>query len=292
MRHVRLSIAVACGAVLLVSISPSRLKARQPVTPTAQDLGALTFRSIGPANMSGRFVDMAVVESDPYVFYVASSTGGMFKTSDNGVTFTPVFEREGTHSIGDVEIFQPDPSIVWVGTGERANRQSTSWGDGVYKSTNAGRTWTNVGLRDSHHIGRIVAHPSNPDVVYVAALGHLWGPNDQRGLYKTTDGGRSWRPVLQIDADTGVVDVAMDASNPDVLYAATYQRRRTSYGFHGGGPGSGLHKSTDGGATWRRLTGNGLPEGEYGRIGIAVYPRDPRIVYVSIELEPHWYGTP
>lgn len=283
MRHVRLSVALAVCTVVVASVSPSLLTARQAAVPTVQDLAALTFRSIGPANMSGRFVDMAVVESDPYVFYVASSTGGMYKTTDNGVTFTPVFEREGTPSLGDVEIFQPNPSIVWVGTGERANRQSTSWGDGVYKSTDAGRTWTNVGLRDSHHIGRIVAHPSNPDIVYVAAMGHLWGPNAERGLYKTIDGGRSWQPVLQVDADTGVVDVAMDPSNPNILFAATYQRRRTSYGFHGGGPGSALHKSTDGGATWRKLTGNGLPEGEYGRIGIAVYPKNPRILYVSIE---------
>lgn len=282
MRHVRLSVALICCGLGVALVSPL-LTARQSPALTAQDLAALTFRNIGPANMSGRFVDMAVVESDPYVFYVASSTGGMYKTTDNGVTFTPVFEREGTHSIGDVEIFQPNPSIVWVGTGERANRQSTSWGDGVYKSTDAGRTWTNVGLKDSHHIGRIVAHPKNPDVVYVAAMGHLWGPNAERGLYKTVDGGRSWQPALQVNADTGVVDVAMDPSNPDILYAATYQRRRTSYGFHGGGPGSALHKSTDGGATWRKLTGNGLPAGEYGRIGIAVYPKNPRIVYVSIE---------
>jgi len=150
MRHVRLSVVAACFAVLLALALPSLLTARQSASLTVEDLAALTFRTIGPANMSGRFVDMAVVESDPYVFYVASSTGGMYKTTDNGVTFTPVFEREGTHSLGDVEIFQPNPSIVWVGTGERANRQSTSWGDGVHKSTDAGRTWANMGLKDSH----------------------------------------------------------------------------------------------------------------------------------------------
>ncbi len=257
--------------------------APQAGRPDLADLSALTFRNIGPANMSGRFVDLAVVESDPYTFYAASSTGGIYKTTDNGVTFAPVFEREATHSIGDVEVFQPNPAVVWVGTGERANRQSSSWGDGVYKSTDAGRTWTNVGLRDSHHIGRIVTHPTNPDIVFVAAMGHLWGPNAERGLYRTTDGGRSWQAVLQVDEDTGVVDVAMDPSDPQTLYAAAYQRRRTAYGFHGGGPGSGLYKSTDGGTTWRRLTGSGLPEGEYGRIGIAIYRKDPRIVYVSIE---------
>lgn len=282
MRMIRAGV-LGLVAIAAVGFSSVWVGADQSRQLTVEDLAPLTLRSIGPASMSGRFVDLAVVESDPYTFYVASSTGGMYKTTDNGVTFAPVFEREGTHSIGDVEVFQPNPSIVWVGTGERANRQSSSWGDGVYKSTDAGRTWRNVGLRDSHHIGRIVAHPSNPDIVYVAAMGRLWGPNAERGLYKTIDGGTTWRAVLQVDADTGVVDVAMDPGNPNILYAAAYQRRRTSYGFHGGGPGSGLYKSVDGGETWRKLTGRGLPAGEYGRIGIGVYRKDPRIVYVSIE---------
>jgi photosystem II stability/assembly factor-like uncharacterized protein len=282
-RHSRILVTVAVAVIVAAVPSLWSAPARQAARVEAADLAPLTFRNIGPANMSGRFVDLAVVESNPYTFYAASSTGGVFKTTDNGVTFSPVFEREGTHSVGDLEIFQPNPAIVWVGTGERANRQSSSWGDGVYKSTDAGRSWTNVGLRDSHHIGRIVTHPSNPDVVYVAAMGHLWGSNAERGLYKTTDGGRTWQSILRIDADTGVVDVAMDPSDPNTLYAAAYQRRRTAYGFHGGGPGSGLYKSTDAGATWRRLTGNGLPAGEYGRIGIAIYRKDPRIVYVSVE---------
>lgn len=283
MRQVRSFALLFIAAIIGVPSTGSQLDAQQPPALTVEDLAPLTLRSIGPASMSGRFVDLAVVESDPYTFYAASATGGMFKTTDNGVTFTPVFEREATHSIGDVEIFQPNPNIVWVGTGERANRQSSSWGDGIYKSTDAGRTWQHMGLRDSHHIGRIVAHPTNPDIVYVAAMGHLWGPNAERGLYKTVDGGRTWQPVLQVNDDTGVVDVAMDPANPDVLFAASYQRRRTSYGFHGGGPGSALYKSVDGGATWRKLTGNGLPTGEYGRIGIAIYRKNPRIVYVSIE---------
>jgi photosystem II stability/assembly factor-like uncharacterized protein len=194
------------------------------------------------------------------------------------------------HSIGDIAVFQADPTVIWAGTGERANRQSSSWGDGVYKSTDGGATWANVGLRDSRHIGRIVTHPTDPDTVFVAAMGHLWGPNAERGLYRTTDGGRSWTAVLQIDENTGVVDVAMDPSDSRVMYAAAYQRRRTAYGFHGGGPGSALYKSTDGGATWRRITGNGLPDGEYGRIGISIYRSDPRIVYVSVE-QGHKYNA-
>lgn len=249
----------------------------------AEDLGGLRLRTIGPANMSGRVVDMDVVESNPFVMYVASATGGVWRTEDNGVTWQPVFEREAVHSVGDIAIFQPNPEILWVGTGERANRQSVSWGDGVYKSTDAGRTWTNVGLRQSRHIGRIVVHPKNADIVYVAAQGSVWGPGGDRGLYKTTDGGKTWARVLHVDEDTGVTDVAMDWSDPETIYAASYQRRRSAFGFNGGGPGSALWKSTNGGATWARLAGRGLPDGEYGRIGIAVYRKDPRVVYASIE---------
>ena len=247
------------------------------------DLAGLRLRSIGPATMSGRFVDMDVVESNPFTMYVASATGGMFRTTDNGVTWTPVFEREAVHSIGDVAIYQPDPNIIWVGTGERANRQSVGWGDGVYKTTDGGQSWTNVGLNTSMHIGRIVAHPSNPAIVYVAAQGSVWGPGGDRGLYRTMDGGKTWQRTLYVDEDTGVTDVAMDSLDPNVLYAASYQRRRSAFGFNGGGPGSALWKSTDAGATWTKLTGNGLPDGEYGRIGISVYRKDPRIVMVSIE---------
>lgn len=268
----------------------------------SSDLDALTPRTIGPAIMSGRIVDIAVVEEDPYIFYAAAATGGVWKTMNNGVTFTPVFEKEATHSVGDVAVHQVETDIVWVGTGERANRQSSGWGDGVYKSTDGGQTWTNKGLPESHHIGRIVLHPTDPDLVYVAALGHLWGSNEERGLYRSRDGGDSWERVLYIDADTGAVDIAIDPSHPETMFAATYQRRRTAYGFHGGGPGSGLYRSTDGGDNWVELTGveraedaednpdhpwgtlsNGLPAGEYGRIGISIYRSDPRIVYVAIE---------
>ncbi len=266
----------------VVLVSTAGLEAQPETRLTPEMLSGLEPRSIGPANMSGRFVDIAVVEKDPYVFYAASATGGVFKTTNNGVTFTPVFEREGTSSVGDIAVQQANPDIVWVGTGERANRQSNSWGDGVYKSTDGGKTWTNMGLAATHHIGRIVLHPTDADVVYVAAMGHLWGNNRERGLYKSTDGGKSWKNVLYIDEMTGVADVAMDPSNPQVLYAAAYQRQRKPFGFHGGGPGSGLYKTTDGGETWKELR-KGLPEGEYGRIGISIYRKDPRIVYVCVE---------
>ncbi|MDH3222124.1 MAG: hypothetical protein OEO23_00300 [Gemmatimonadota bacterium] len=254
---------------------------------TTAHLDGIRARNIGPAAMSGRIVDLAVVEADPIKFYVASATGGVFKTSDNGITLVPVFENEGTHSVGAIAVHQRDTSVVWVGTGERANRQSSSWGDGVYKSTNGGETWRHMGLPDSKHIGRIALHPEDPDIVYVAAIGHLWGPNEERGLYKSTDGGESWTRVLGGDPDTGAVDVILNPHHPDEIYASMYQRRRRGWGFHGGGPGSGLYKTTDGGATWAELTAegldNGLPQGELGRIGISIYRAEPRIMYVSIE---------
>jgi photosystem II stability/assembly factor-like uncharacterized protein len=272
--------------VALVAIAAIALAARlaaQTSTVRASDLAGLRLRNIGPANMSGRFVDMDVVESDPTTMYVASATGGVFRTRDNGITWEPVFEREPVHSVGDIALFQPDPTIIWIGTGERANRQSVGWGDGIYKTTDAGKTWTNVGLRTSKHIGRIVTHPTNPDIVWVAAQGSVWGAGGDRGLYKTSDGGKNWSRTLHVDDDTGATDVAIDPQDPNTLYAATYQRRRTAFGFDGGGAGSGLHKSTDGGNTWTRLSGNGFPIGDIGRIGISIYRKDPRVVYVSIE---------
>ena len=268
------AIDMATGALSVRSQEPPVLK---PDT-----LAGLRFRALGPANMSGRIVDLAVVESNTYTFYAASATGGLWKTTDNGTTFTPVFQNEAVPSVGCVTVSQSNPNIVWVGSGEATNRQSSGWGDGVYKSTDAGTSWTNLGLKDSEHVGRIVLHPTNPDVVYVAALGHLWGPNKERGLYKSIDGGKTWKPSLQIDEDTGVSDVAMDPSDANILYAAAHQRRRRAYGFHGGGPGNALYKTTDAGEHWKKVT-TGLPSGELGRIGISVYRKDPRIVYASVE---------
>jgi photosystem II stability/assembly factor-like uncharacterized protein len=243
---------------------------------------SLPFRAIGPAIMGGRIDDFAVVESNPHILYAATASGGLWKTTNNGVTWESLFDGESVSSIGDVTLAPSNPEIVWVGTGEANNRQSSSWGNGVYKSTDGGRTWTNVGLKDSHHIGRIVIHPANPDIVYVAAAGHLWGANKERGLYKTMDGGKTWTNTKFISEDTGFIDLAMDPEDAGTLYAAAYQRRRTPFGFNGGGPGSGLYKTTDGGATWTKLT-TGLPEGDAGRIGIDIYRKDPKIVYVTYE---------
>ncbi|MBI1737626.1 MAG: hypothetical protein HYR58_00055, partial [Acidobacteria bacterium] len=196
-----------------------------------------------------------------------------------------VFDEQEVSTCGDIAIAPSDPAIIYVGTGESNNRQSSSWGNGVYKSLDAGKTWTNVGLKETQHIGRIVVHPTNPNVAYVAAAGHLWGPNKERGVYKTTDGGKTWQQVLFVNEDTGVNDIAMDRESPDTLYAAAYQRRRTVFGFNGSGPGSAVYKTTDGGATWKKLTKGLAYEngGETGRIGIDIYRKNTNIVYVLIE---------
>ncbi len=248
----------------------------------AQDLGSLPWRHIGPANFGGRIDDIEAVPSKPSTIFVGTAGGGVFRSVNNGTTWTPVFDRDGrTTSIGDIAIAPSDPNIVWVGTGEPNNRQSSTWGDGIYRSLDGGTTWTHMGLADTHHIGRVVIHPQDPSVVFVAALGHLWNANDERGLYRTRDAGRTWQRVLAVDSLTGAVDVAMD---PDgrTLYASMYQRQRKGFGFIGGGAGSGLYRSLDGGDTWQRIT-NGLPTGNMGRIGIAIAPSQPSTVYAIVE---------
>jgi len=242
----------------------------------------LKWRQIGPAVFGGRINDVEAVVDDPKVFFVAATSGGIWKTVNNGITWEPVFDEEGISlSIGDIAIAPSDSAVVWAGTGEPNGRQSSSWGDGVYKSLDAGENWTYMGLKKTHRVGRIVIHPQNPDVVFVAALGHLWGPNPERGLYRTKDGGKNWEKVLEINPDTGVVDVAMEA-NGRILYAAAYQSRRRAWGFVGGGPHSGLYRSLDGGDTWEKLT-KGLPEGDTGRIGLSIAKSQPNIVYAIIE---------
>ena len=206
----------------------------------------------------------------------------MWKTTNNGTTFEAQFQDQGLMSIGDVTISQSNPDLVWVGTGESNNRQSTSWGDGVYKSTDGGKTYTNMGLRTSKHINRIVIDPRNTDIVLVAATGSLWGPGGERGVFKTTDGGKTWKQVLKVDDDTGANDLVMDPANSQILYASTYQRRRTACCMNGGGPGSGIWKSTDGGETWTRIKG-GVLDQPLGRIALDVYRKRPNILYATIE---------
>jgi photosystem II stability/assembly factor-like uncharacterized protein len=245
-------------------------------------LKSLKFREIGPAVMGGRVDAIAAVESDPRIAYVGLASGGVWKTVNAFTTWEPVFDSEPVSSIGAVAVAPSDPSIVWVGTGEPNNRQSSSWGNGVYRSLDAGKTWQHMGLEDTHHIARIAIHPRNPSIVYVAAQGHLWGPNHERGVFKTVDAGKTWTPVLQISDNTGATDLAMDPESPDTLYAAVYERQRTVAGYNGGGPESALYKTIDGGANWTKLT-NGIPRGDLGRIAITIYRRSPNIVYALIE---------
>ncbi len=247
----------------------------------------LEFREIGPAVMGGRVDDFAVVEGNPNIVFAGFASGGVWKTTNNGTTWEPVFDKEAVSTIGDIAIAPSDPSVVWVGTGEPNNRQSSSWGDGIYKSLDGGKTWQKMGLEATHHIGRIVIHPKNPEVVYVAALGHLWGANSERGVYKSVDGGKNWSQVLKINDDTGVADIAMDPESPETLYAAAYERRRAPYGFNGGGPHGAIYKTSDGGATWKKLT-KGLPYengGDVGRIGLDIFRKNPNTVYAVVQHE-------
>jgi photosystem II stability/assembly factor-like uncharacterized protein len=245
----------------------------------------LKFRSIGPAQMGGRIDDLAIVESDPAVIYVGAAAGGIFKTVNGGMTWRAIFEDQPNPSIGDLALSPSNPSILYVGTGEPNNRQSSSWGNGVYKSMDGGTTWTHLGLDATHHIGRIVVHPSDPNTVYVAAQGDLWGPNKERGVYKSTDGGATWTQTLYVNEDTGANDIAIDPQSPNILYATMYQRRRTAFGFNGGGPGSGIYRSADSGSHWAKLTHGLPPKGDLGRCALDIYRRNSNIVYALVQHE-------
>jgi len=254
-----------------------------PIVSSAQSpFDSLRFRQIGPAALGGRIHDVEGVPGDPLTLYVATASGGLWKTTNKGTTWTPIFDNQKVATFGDVAIFEGDARILYVGTGEQNNRQSSSWGNGVYKSTDAGATWTHLGLERTRHIGRVAIHPTNPDIAWVAAAGDLFAPNADRGVYRTTDGGRSWTKTLFVDSLTGATDIAVNPVNPDVVIAATYQRLRTPWGYNGGGPGSALYKSVDGGVTWRKIT-EGIPAGDKGRIGLAIARTDPRVVIATIE---------
>ena len=253
---------------------------------TASLLENFRWRAIGPVNLGGRIADIEAVDTNPYVIYVGAASGGVWKTINNGTTWAPAFDDAPNLSVGDIAIAPSDPNVVWVGTGEANNRQSTSYGSGVFKSTDAGKSWTFVGLGESGHIGRIVIDSKNPNVVYVAAVGDLFKPSHERGLFKTVDGGKTWTNTNYIDENTGFTDVVMDPSDNRILIAASYQRRRTSWGFNGGGPGSALWKSVDGARTWTKLT-KGLPQpGQWGRTGLAIARSNPNVVYAVIQPSP------
>jgi len=259
-------------AALLV---PALLSAQSP-------FDGLHFRSIGPAATGGRIHDIQVDPRDYSTIYIASATGGIWKTTNKGTFWTPILEGQSENSFGSIAISPANPNVVWAGSGEQQNRQSSSWGSGVYKSMDAGATWTHAGLEKTASIGRVIAHPTDVNVAYVAAVGNLWKANAERGVFKTTDGGRTWAKVLYVDSLTGATDLVMDPRDPNVLYAATYQRLRSAFGFNGGGPGSALYKTIDGGATWKKLE-NGIPAGDKGRIGLSISKSNPDVVVALIE---------
>ena len=268
---------------------------------------ALQWRCIGPAAMGGRITAISVYEADPTTYWVATASGGLLKTTNNGTTFEHQFDREASVSIGDVCVAPSDKNIVWVGTGENNPRNSVSYGDGVYKSTDGGKTWKNMGLKQSFQIGRIAIHPKNPDIVYVGALGRLYGPNPERGVFKTTDGGKTWEKVLYFDENTGCIDLRIHPTEPDTLWAAMWERKRDGFDSHVGepvpdgydgydpsvkyGPHAGLYKTTDGGKNWKKLT-EGLPNCKTGRIGLDVYLKNPSVLFAIIDSEKIGTGPP
>ena len=249
---------------------------------TSDDLAAFHPRPIGPAVTGGRVHDVEALPDDPSTIWVASASGGLWKSTDRGMRWTNTFAAQPVSTFGDLAVSRSNPNVLYVGTGEQNNRQSTSYGNGVYRSDDGGDSWRHVGLEETRHIGRVQIHPTSSEIAYVAALGNLWAPSEERGVYRTTNGGRTWERVLFVDQHTGAVDLAIDPSNPEILYAAMYQRQRRAWGFNGGGPGSGIYKTVDGGDTWNELE-NGIPAGDKGRIGIAISQSNPLVLNALIE---------
>ncbi len=280
-------------SILLFAGAPTASAKKKPSKPametpaetetfSSKTFQGLEFRGIGPALTSGRVSDLAVHPKNRKIYYLTAASGGVWKTINSGTTWTPIFDDQGSYSIGCITLDPNNPDVVWVGTGENNSQRSVGYGDGVYKSLDGGKSWKNMGLQASEHIGKIVVDPRDSNVVYVAAQGPLWSDGGERGLYKTTDGGETWKAVLTVGQYAGVSDLIMDPRDPDVLIAAAYQRRRHVWTLIDGGPEGGLHKSTDGGATWRKLE-SGLPDGDVGRIGLTLSPVDPDVVYAVIE---------
>ncbi|MBI3262806.1 MAG: hypothetical protein HYZ58_06610 [Acidobacteria bacterium] len=280
----RLAALVVFGT--LAAFEPVRTEAQAGRSPLDDARGrpfdALHFRGIGPAATGGRIHDLQIDPKNPAILYVGAATGGIWKSTNKGVTWKDVFGNQPDNTFGALAIFEGDSKIIWAGTGENNNRQSSSWGGGVYRSTDGGDTWAHVGLHDTRSIGRVVLHPTDPNVAFVAAVGNLWRENPERGIFKTTDAGRTWTKVLYVDPFTGATDLVMDPRDSSVLYAASYQRLRKAFGFNGGGPGSAIYKSNDAGATWKKLE-NGIPAGDKGRIGLAIARSNPNVLVATIE---------
>ena len=270
------------AAILCALVVPFVFATAQQVEPSTY--GGLKWRLVGPFR-GGRVITVAGVPSQPNTYYFGAVAGGVWKTTDGGNTWDPLFEKQSVSSIGAIAISDSDPNVIYAGTGEACIRGNISHGDGVYKSTDAGKTWTNVGLRDSRHIGDVIIHPTDPNIVYVAALGHAYGPNTERGVFRTRDGGKSWEKVLYLDDRTGAIEIVFDPKNPHVLFASMWEGWRTPWMLNSGGAKDGLYRSTDEGSTWKRIEGNGMPEGPLGRIGVSVSGADSNVVYALIEAK-------
>ena len=263
---------------MLSSIDAQKIDVKQ--------LEGLQIRNIGPAGMSGRVTTIDVDLSDPDIIYIGTASGGVWKSTSGGIDWEPIFDKQPVQSIGALAINQKNPSEIWVGTGEGNPRNSQNSGEGIYKSLDGGKTWTCMGLQDTKTIHRIIIHRDNPNVVYVGAQGSAWGPNEQRGIYRTTDGGKNWEKVLYVNDETGCADLVVDPNNPNKMIAAMWEYGRKPWFFNSGGKGSGLYITYDGGDNWKRLSSkDGLPEGDLGRIGLAIAPSDPNIVYALVEAK-------
>ncbi|MEL6547139.1 MAG: glycosyl hydrolase, partial [Myxococcota bacterium] len=281
-----LNLVAALVALLLALPQTSYADKNEAEKPDpAKYFAGLSLRKVGPAFPSGRVVDFAVHPGRPHRYFAATASAGVWLTEDNGNTWKPVFDGQASYATGVIKIDPNNPDIVWVGSGENNAQRSVGWGDGVYKSVDGGVHWKNVGLKDSGHIGDIAIHPENRDIVYVAAQGPLWSKGGDRGLYKTTDGGKNWKRVLEFDEHTGANEILLHPERPDEIVVSSWQRRRHLWVLIDGGPGSAIHKSSDGGKTWAKQT-QGLPNVELGRIGLALAPSQPDTVYAIIEAEP------
>ena len=270
------------AAVILAALIAGTAAAQGPDVPAFSASDVLTFRGIGPARQCGRILHIAVPQGRPFTFYIAPASGGLWKTENNGTTFASILPAQSNVPIGHVAIAPSNPNVIWVGTGDPASGRIPLRGFGVMKSTDGGKTWTDMGLEATRHIGRIAVDPRNPDVVYVAAVGNHFTFNPERGLYKTTDGGKTWKKAFFVSDKVGVVDVAVNPADPDTVFLATYDKQRVPWNFDEGGPEGAIYRSLDAGRTWRRL-GGGLPSGKIARIGLAIHPRKPSIVYAVVD---------
>ncbi|WNJ18223.1 VPS10 domain-containing protein [Pontibacter sp. G13] len=289
----RFTLLVLCGMLFSGSLALAQKKKRdqEPATSSSEEnrmvsstFSGLKFRNVGPAFTSGRVSDIAVNPDNHSEYYVAVASGGVWKTVNHGTTFQPIFDGQASYSVGCVSLDPNNPAVVWVGTGENNGQRSVAYGDGIYKSTDGGKSWKSMGLKNSEHIARIYIDPRNSQTVFAAVQGPLWSNGGERGLYKSTDGGESWENVLEVDEYTGVSDLVVDPRNPDVMYASTWQRQRKVWTFISGGPGSAIYKSTDGGETWKKSQ-SGLPGGDLGRIGLAISPVNPDVLYAIVEAD-------